>query len=85
MTRRGAILAVMLLAGGKLMAQDRQFTASGVLARLPTLSNLRFAFGEPWGFTSLEVQFSDGSVVTLSEADIKRELTGKPDQVERDD
>ena len=73
MTRRGAIIGAMLLAGGKLAADQQTLTTTNVF-KLPPPGLLTFVFGGD-SFTSLKVQFGDGSVVTLTEADIKRELT----------
>jgi hypothetical protein len=74
MTRRGAIIGAMLMAGGNLTAQRNSTFVSQ--AKWPdwTPDRLIFAFGTPHGFSSLEVRFGDGSSVVLTEADLKREL-----------
>lgn len=73
MTRRGAIIGAMLLAGGKLAADQNSLLTAKFPERVA--SKLTFEFGSGNGFSALEVRFGDGSVVTLTEADLKRELT----------
>ena len=76
MTRRGAIIGAILLGAGNLMAQDSKTYTSGQW-KIESI-RLQITFGDVGGLKDLVVTFSDGTSVTFTEADIKRELTGPP-------
>lgn len=90
MTRRGAMIGVLLLTvGARLKAQIATATKrrqdldwTGLQLHEPSApSDLTLRFG-PGGMGRLTVQFSDGQSVTFTENDIQRELLPDPRRVD---
>jgi hypothetical protein len=75
MTRRGALIATLLLAAGELTRADQNLTVTGS-AWKPRPSRLIYAFTDAevgTGFSELEIRLP-GQTLTFTAAEIQREL-----------